>query len=252
MDGIDLKAWWIAEETAAFEGWDFSHLEGRWQSGEPRWDYAALVRRYLKDGHILLDMGTGGGEFLLSLRHPYGQTYVTEGYPPNVDLCMKTLAPLGIGVKQVLHDSALPFEDAMFDIVINCHESFDLGEVARVLKPGGVFITQQVGGENDRELRAALAPEEMGRFSGHTLEKSVAAAKDKQFEILFQDEDFPQSRFFDVGAIVYFAKVIEWEFPGFSVTRHFDRLCMLREQLERQGHIENTEHRFVIVACKNG
>ena len=34
----------------------------------------------------LLDMDTGGGEFLLSLGHPFERTAATEGYPPNVEL----------------------------------------------------------------------------------------------------------------------------------------------------------------------
>ncbi|WP_346916771.1 hypothetical protein [Clostridium sp.] len=39
---------------------------------------------YLKTEHRLLDMGTGGGEFLLTLDHPFYNTVVTESYPSNV------------------------------------------------------------------------------------------------------------------------------------------------------------------------
>ena len=41
-------------------------------------------------------LDTGGGEFLLSLHHPFQNTSATEGYPPNVQLCKETLLPLGI------------------------------------------------------------------------------------------------------------------------------------------------------------
>lgn len=44
----------------------------------------------------LLDYDTGGGEFLLSLGHPYRNTAATEGYPPNVELCRQVLLPLGV------------------------------------------------------------------------------------------------------------------------------------------------------------
>ena len=37
-------------------------------------------------------------------------------------------------------------------MVINRHGDFNPDEIYRVLKPGGLFITQQVGAENDREL----------------------------------------------------------------------------------------------------
>jgi len=66
MNSTELIKQWEAEENFAFQGWDFSHLNGRWHSPEPPWDYKAIVKSYLKDTDILLDMGTGGGEVLLS------------------------------------------------------------------------------------------------------------------------------------------------------------------------------------------
>lgn len=44
-------------------------------------------------------------------------------------------------------EDVLPYEDESMDIIINRHESYDIYEVYRVLKKGGIFITQQVGGE---------------------------------------------------------------------------------------------------------
>lgn len=90
-------------------------------------------------------MGTGSGEFLLTMNHPYNLTSVTEAYTPNIKLCRETLLPLGITVAQTFNDNKLPFDNDVFDIIINRHSSFDLYEVNRVLKSGGYFITQQVG-----------------------------------------------------------------------------------------------------------
>ncbi|GJM83496.1 hypothetical protein HMSSN139_59920 [Paenibacillus sp. HMSSN-139] len=55
-------------------------------------------------------------------------------------------------------------------------------------------------------------------------------------------------KFRDVGALVYFAKIIEWEFTGFSVDRCFDKLCELQNKVEQTGHASSREHRFVILA----
>lgn len=44
----------------------------------------------------------------------------------------------------------------MFDIIISRHEAFDIDEVYRLLKPNGLFITQQVGGLNNKELSQFL------------------------------------------------------------------------------------------------
>ena len=250
MDMEKLKKHWLSEEDMVFKGWDFSHLDGRWHHEPLSWDYDKLVRKHMQDSDVLLDMGTGGGEYLLTLNHPHRQTFVTEGYPPNVELCNATLSPLGITVKQVLGDDRLPFGDGIFDIVINRHESFDIGEVYRVLKPNGIFITQQVGGENNHDLSSALLPGLIGRYSNHTLESNVNAAKAQLFDILFQKEEFPVTRFHDIGAVVYYAKAIEWEFPNFSVDTCFPQLCNMQKKLDEKGFIESREHRFIIVAKK--
>jgi SAM-dependent methyltransferase len=245
----ELKKEWIIEENEAFRGWDFSRLDGRWESDPLPWDYGNIVRRYLKSADILLDMGTGGGEYLLTFGHPYGLTHVTESYPPNIKLCRENLSSLGIHVSEVCSDSELPFESGFFDIVINRHESFDSGEVSRVLKPGGIFITQQVGGSNNRELASFLLPEKQGsQFIAHTLENNIAILINTGFDVIYSAEYFPMLRFFDIGALVYFAKIIEWEFPGFSVEHCFDKLLELQKELEKNGVVISREHRFIITA----
>ena len=44
------------------------------------------------------------------------------------------------------------------------------------------------------------------------------------------EEAFPKTQFADIGAIVFYAKVIPWEFPDFSVERYCDRLLALQER----------------------
>lgn len=46
------------------------------------------------------------------------------------------------------------------------------------------------------------------------------------------------------------ARIIEWEFPGFSVENCFARLLRLQSVLETDGKIEGTTHRFLIAARK--
>lgn len=245
---IQLKEEWLQEEKANFRGWDFSHLDGRWSSEDLPWDYKSVVNRYRRPEQNLLDMGTGGGEFLLSLGHPYANTTVTESWKPNIRLCEKRLAPLGIRVCPVEDAGCLPFEDNSFDIVINRHASYGTGEVKRVLKPGGMFLTEQVGGENNRPLSQKLIENLQPQFAGFTLKTELERFEEKRFKIRYQGEAFPESRFYDIGAVVYYAKIIEWEFPGFSVERCYGRLCTLQKELEERGFIESREHRFIFAA----
>ena len=70
------------------------------------------------------------------------------------------------------------------------------------------------------------------------------------FQIVQAEEAFRSILFYDIGAFVWFAHIIEWEFPGFSVERCFDQLLDMQKQVEAQGKIEGTIHRYLIVAKK--
>ncbi len=252
MDQAQLLSHWKAEEAIAhIHGWDFSHIEGRYseQSDLP-WDYRGVICQYLRPEMKLLDIDTGGGEFLLSLRHPYENTAAMENFSPNVALCKEILLPLGIHFRPGNGKGTIPFEDASFDIVINRHGDFNAGEIYRVLKPDGVFVTQQVGAENDRELAELLCGVTESPFPEQYLDITADKFREAGFTILRGEEAFRPIKFFDVGALVWFARIIQWEFPGFSVDTHFDKLRKAQKILEEQGSVGGTIHRFLLVAKK--
>ena len=199
----------------------------------------------------LLDIDTGGGEFLLSLGHPFEDTAAMENYPPNVALCRQKLPPLGIDFRPGNGNGPYPFEDGSFDMVIDRHGDFCASEIFRILKPGGLFITQQVGAENDRELVALLCGPTPLPFPEQTLAITAKKFTEAGFQVLEANGSFRPIRFFDVGALVWFARIISWEFPDFSVDTHMDGLLEAQQILEEQGSIEGRTHRFLLVAKKH-
>ena len=230
MEVNQIREYLEAEEQRAFSGWDFSYLDGRWEGELEPWDYKQIVESYRTPEMNLLDMGTGDGEFILSLKHPYELTSVTEGYGPNYRLCRDKLTPIGINVCYVDDDNLLDFPNECFDIVLNRHASFSSSEVQRVLRSRGFFITQQVGGENDADISRKLISNYQSLYPYHDLKNSLALLKELNFDIINAQESFTPVRFFDLGALVYFAKIIEWEFPGFSVNNCFDQLIYLHDE----------------------
>ena len=246
-----LKQEWLKEEAVAhIHGWDFSHLDGRYGEAEDiPWDYRDEIGKYLRREHRLLDIDTGGGEFLLSLNHPHENTAAMENYPPNAALCREKLLPLGVDFRAGGAEK-IPFGDAGFDVVINRHGDFNPEEIHRVLKAGGIFITQQVGGRNDQDLVQQLLPGTQPPFPENHLEYAAEKFKSAGFEILRGEEAFRPIRIYDVGALVWFARIIQWEFPGFSVERCLEKLYIAQEILEKQGYIEGTIHRFLLEARK--
>ena len=220
---------------AHIHGWDFSHIYGRYSEEENLpWDFRTVINKYLKNNMKLLDMETGGGEFLLSLNHPKHNTSAIEGYQPNVELCKKVLLPLGIDFKEADGDEKLPFENEYFDIITNRHGAYNVTELKRVLKKDGIFITQQVGAENDRELVEMLLPKYKNLpYAEHYLNIKQQEISEQGFEILESGETFQPIKFFDTGALVWFAKIIEWEFPNFSVESHLENLYKVQEIIDR-------------------
>lgn len=248
-----LHAWKEEQAIAHIHGWDFSHIEGRYSEQQDLpWNYRELIAQHLTPEMSLLDIDTGGGEFLLSLGHPHRNTAATENYPPNVALCREVLVPLGIDFRPTDGKGRLPFEDQSFDLVINRHGDLNPGELFRILKPGGVFLTQQVGAENDRELVNLLCGELPLPFPEQYLSVTSETFRRTGFEILREAECFRPIRFYDVGALVWFARIISWEFPGFSVDTHLEQLYAAQQLLEQTGCIEGTTHRFLLAAKKPG
>ena len=245
------KEWLEEEKIAHIHGWDFSHIHGRYEEEEDLpWEYDEVLNKYRKNNMQLLDFDTGGGEFLLSLNHPYENTAATEGYPPNVELCKERLLPLGIDFKACDDADNIPFENDRFDIYINRHGDFNASEAARILKKNGVFITEQVGADNDRDLVEFVLPDTPLPFPELKLEIQKKKFEEAGFEIIQAEEAYRPIKFYDVGAFVWFAHIIEWEFPGFSVEKCFDKLLEMQEIIDKNGVMEGTIHRYLLVARK--
>ncbi len=249
MDREKLIAEWKREEDCAhIHGWDFSHIAGRYtEETDIPWDYRQIIQEHLTDDMRLMDIDTGGGEFLLSLGHPCANTAACEAYPPNAQLCRERLLPLGIDFREGGAEH-LPFEDASLDMIINRHGDWNAAEIHRTLKKGGLFITQQVGAENDRELVRLLLGDIPLPFPGQYADKAARAFEAQGFDIVDARECFRPIVFYDVGALVWFARIIEWEFPGFSVDGCREALFRAQRLIEENGRIEGRIHRFLLAA----
>lgn len=247
-----LKLWLHEEKIAHIHGWNFSHINGKYEEEHDLpWNYKAIIKDFLKPEMKLLDIDTGGGEFLLSLNHPYCNLAATENYPPNVELCETKLIPLGINFQKADSDNKLPFDSQEFDIIINRHGDYRPDEIWRLLKSDGIFITEQVGAENDRELVKLLLDDVPDiPFPDQYLKIAQKKFEKLGFAIIRSEEVFRPIKFWDVGALVWFARIIEWEFPNFNVRDCLENLYHAQEILEEKGVIEGMIHRFLLVAKK--
>jgi len=240
-------------QQAHFSGWDFSWLAGRSQSTSPPWDFRQLVMDYIDYSEAMLDMETGGGEFLSQLPKRPLLTCATENYPPNIPIAKARLGNLGIRVYQSEEDgNDLPFGNHHFDLVINRHGAYDCGELMRVLRPGGYFLTQQVGPANEIALNEFLASHITPTYGGTEFGFGALLTEFKQagFSVIRAEAAGIAKEYFDIGAIVYYLKAIPWQIPGFDCEENLPILRKLHEKIEEEGKFTSMEERFLFILQK--
>lgn len=241
-------AQWTRDAAAPFEGWDFSYLAGRFVEADPSWDYDALAKRAVEQAFDILDVATGGGEVFARFAPFPGRATAVEGFEPNLPVARQRLEPLGVPVFQGNTRSGMPFEDGSFDLVLSRHGGFRSAEMHRILKAGGTFLTQQVGGDNLADLTAEFGAKLP--FPDNTMERRRQEFAALGCEIRRAEEWRGPVRFFDVGAIVYFLKAIPWIVDRFDVPRHQDTLARLQARVDQGEPLQFTYTRFLIEVAK--
>ncbi len=240
----------IAEaESARIEGWDFSWLEGRATEARPTWRYSERVGRRAAAVSKMLDLQAGGGEMLANLPQFPPLLVATEGYAPNVSVAARRLVPLGACVVAT-QDDRLPFASHAFDLITSRHPIDTYwNEIARLLRPGGAYLSQQVGPHSVRELSEFM----MGPLPpSSTRDPELARRNAASAGLVVNDlrQERLRTVFYDVGAVVYFLRLVIWIVPGFTVERNRARLRALHEQIQSTGPFVAHATRFLIEATK--
>jgi SAM-dependent methyltransferase len=262
-DGDRFEELLAEAEARPLRGWDFSWLGERMRTAALTWDYDGIVLRLAQASPDLLDLGTGGGEWLASLPHRPVRTVATEPWEPNVEVARSLLHQLGVTVVAVeaAPDNVdqepaeerghLPFPAESFELVVSRHESFVAAEVARVLVPGGRFVTQQVGGGPHDELRAILGiPPRPPQQRAWTLALAVSQLEGAGLRITDSAEGELVAWFTDVGALAWFLKAAPWVVPGFSLRAHRAGLAQLHRRITAEGPYALREPAFCVEALK--
>jgi SAM-dependent methyltransferase len=174
----------------------------------------------------------------------------TESWPPNVALARASLAPFGGEVAEVPDDARLPFPSQSFDLVVSRHPAETVWpEIARVLKPGGAYFSQQVGAGSNRELTDfMMGPQPVN--PSRSPEVAVAEATEAGLEVVDLRQQALRVEFFDVAAVVHFLKKVLWTVPGFTVAGYGEPLARMYEHIRAGGSFVCHSQRFLIEACK--
>jgi ubiquinone/menaquinone biosynthesis C-methylase UbiE len=142
----------LYEKVGSVVGWVFSKIDKRMKVFGEKWDFLEIVRGYVTSESILLDIGTGGGKKLLIVARFVKKAYGIDHQEGMIMTANENLRKSKMSnVEFKLTDAQeLPFPKEYFSVVMCIHAPFYAKEVYRVLRHGGIFLTQQVYAEKDK------------------------------------------------------------------------------------------------------
>jgi hypothetical protein len=266
VDDQALVASWLREESTwqqQFRGWDFSPLtsSGRisFNMSEEQlgWDYTKIIIQTIakladsddenkRDEIYLLDLGTGGGEYLeellprLPIRGKKLTVYATESYKPNFLLAKQRLTPYGVIVIQSESDSLyslLRFTDdgPKFDMIISRHTCYNPREIDRLLKFGtGILITEQVDGTSNQDLIALFGHQPQWPFFNLGYASYLLKTEAPHMKIVRAQESETKLVFKDIGALIIYLHAVPWMVKDFSVQKYRDVLLKLHHNEQKE------------------
>lgn len=199
----------VAEALAApVTGRDLTYLDGRMTEGSPPWSYRERA-----------------------------DEVISQADGPVLD--MGDVADSG---------DELPFPDNEFAVVLNQHIAYDPAEVRRVLRADGVFLTEQIGGLDGLAINEALEAPLPADFSDWALNLARTGLEEAGLRVTTGRTAFPERLFHDVGALVYFLRVMSRQVPDFSIERYDKELRLLHDQMSAEEPFRDRAVRFLIEA----
>jgi hypothetical protein len=225
----------------ARRGWDFSGMSELRQPVP--WEYRDVVLRYLRSSDAVLDIGTGGGERLSDLAGSFGHGLGIDADSGMVRFAMENSAAGNLNYR--VCSDRLESVPEMFDVIIDRHAPFDLSAVAAHLRPGGYFITQQVGERNMARVKAALG---QPTSPPPIRQRAVAASGLRLVALLEYDVEYVVC---DIESLVFWLNALDLghaDIDGQSALAGAATLNqILAGNVDDRGFVTN-EHRYLAVA----
>ncbi len=199
-------------------------LAPRVHPASPPWDLAALTADAVRGTTAVLEIASGEPTIT-----PDGFTLV--GLDPDVE-----------------DPTDLPYPERCIDVVVDRHGGYDAAEVARVLRPGGVLLSDQLAGDDVVDLHAVFgAPLPRPHV---TPDARADALTDVGLEVTRRESWHGPLVFDDVAALVSYLTRVPWRAPAdFLVDGYGNTLIYLHMRAPAWGQpLVFTQSRFLLRA----
>lgn len=249
MNSFDYKDFY--NKVGKVNGWDFSKVKS--VSEGVKWDFYHEVTQVCKQSDLLLDIGTGGGEAVLSIADSALLLVGIDLSTGMIETATNNLKKSNKSNVRFLQMEAekLHFPENFFNVVSCRHSGFCAKEINRVLVDDGVFLTQQVSESDKLNIKQAFR-------RGQALGIKTGTLKN-QYITELSEAGFTDIQSFEYSATEYYQTPEDLIFllkhtpivPSFGETEmDFYILQEFIEENQTDRGIRTNSDRFMIVARK--
>ncbi|WP_460756334.1 class I SAM-dependent methyltransferase [Myceligenerans cantabricum] len=184
------------------------------------WDYEAEARAAVSgSSHGVLDIGTSDGEAFAALGPlPEGSAATSTG--PAFLTARRKLEPLRVNVQKVdevwADELVLPFFDGHFATVISRCGLINAHEVARLLQPGGTFVTEQFDTSDGLAINAALGLPLGWDPDSMTIDVLSDGLSAEGLEVTTAEHHAGVRTFKSLAAVLWYLKTVPWQVPDLA------------------------------------
>lgn len=107
-----------------------------------------------------------------------------------------------------------------------------------------------MGGRDNRRLNELLQEQVIFPYEDWTLESIVNQLSHAGMEIIQAQECFPENVFRDIGAVVFYLRIISWQVPDFTVEKYRQELYAMHQRIQQEGGLVTHSHRVLVEARK--
>ncbi|MBE7121736.1 class I SAM-dependent methyltransferase [Bacillus cereus] len=250
MNELEYKNFY--DKVGRLNGWDFSKL--KCETVGDTWDFYKEVKVRCKPSDILLDIGTGGGENVLKIASSAKVLIGIDNSNGMIETAHSNLKKTDVQNVEFLQiDSEdLTFAHSYFDIASSCHAPFIASELAKVMKKGAFFLTQQVCEHDKLNLKEAFRRGQcLGERDGTLKEKYMNELISAGFELV-QVREYDVTDYYITPEDLIFLLKHTPIIPNFGEEEDdFNILQKFIDANSSEKGIRTNSKRFMIIAVKS-